>query len=362
MINKIFDSLISAIFCLDKDLNILQINQAAESLFDVSGSRSKGQKITNLLLDADDLESVLKESLDSGQPYTRRQSQLVLLSSQTLMVDYAVSSFKDQTGTRLVLEFQPISRYLRIDRDELLRGHQEATRQMIRGMAHEIKNPLGGIRGSAQLLERVLPDEKLIEYTNIIIEEADRLTRLVDRMLGPNSMPHPSMSNIHELLEKIARLLETESLISLTVNRDYDPSIPEFSFDKELMMQALLNIGRNALQALSDTEEPFITLNTRIERQFTIGKTRHRLVVKIEIEDNGPGIPTTIKEKLFFPMISGRPQGTGLGLSLAQSIIHQHGGTIEYKSRPGATVFSIFVPVTDSSSLDCQQQKEEQRK
>lgn len=352
MINRIFENLSTAIVCLDSNLEILQINQAAESLLDISGTRSMGQKITSMLLNSDDLESVLVDSLDSGQTFTQRRAQFGLLSAETIMVDYSVTSVADRDGcdrdsskVQLILELHPISRYLRIDRDELLRDHQEATRQMIRGLAHEIKNPLGGIRGSAQLLERQLPNEQLQEYTHVIIEEADRLTNLVDRMLGPNSLPQPSRANIHELLERITRLLEIESEGGLEIIRDYDPSIPEFYFDPELLTQALLNIGRNAYQALLDTHHPVITLATRIERQFTIGKIRHKLVLKVDIRDNGSGIPANMQEKLFFPMISGRPKGTGLGLSLAQSIVHQHDGTIEYQSRPGDTVFTVLIPI-----------------
>lgn len=350
-ISRVFDYLSTAIVCLHENLNILHINQAAESLLKISGARSKGQKIIDLLLDCSELESVLVGSLESGQTFTRRQAQLTLLNAESVMVDYSVSSFSDDGGVQLILELHPINRYLRIDRDGLLRSHQETTRQMIRGLAHEIKNPLGGIRGSAQLLERQLPSEDLKEYTHVIIGESDRLTNLVDRMLGPNSLPQPSLSNIHELLERMTRLLEIESGGNLKIDRDYDPSIPEFYFDPELLTQALLNIGLNAFQALCSTEYPRISLTTRIERQFTIGQVRHRLVLKIDVGDNGPGILENIKENLFFPMISGKPKGTGLGLSLAQSIVHQHQGTIEYRTKPGETVFTILIPVLSQGNL-----------
>ena len=360
MISKIFDNLNTAILCLDNRLRCRFINSAAEILLDISGSRSRGLKVTGLFVDSDDLESVLLESLTSGQPFTRRQAEIKLLNTQPITVDYTVSVFRDTMQNMLLLEMFPMSRYIRIDRDEILRDHQDATRQMVRGMAHEIKNPLGGIRGSAQLLQKQLNDPKLAEYTSIIVDEADRLTRLVDRMLGPNTLPKTSVSNIHEQLEKVATLLDTETGSRIEIARDYDPSIPDFAFDSELIVQTLLNIARNAMQALKNTPSPQILLSTRVERQFTIGKIKHRLVAKIDIADNGPGIPDELREKLFFPMISGRPEGTGLGLSLAQSIIQQHDGTIEFSSRAGQTIFSVYIPVSDKSRLDCKKHYSEE--
>jgi two-component system nitrogen regulation sensor histidine kinase GlnL len=238
-----------------------------------------------------------------------------------------------------------LDRYLKIDRDESISTQQQITRQMIRGLAHEIKNPLGGIRGSAQLLERELATEDLRAYTEIIISETDRLTALVDRLLGPNSLPQPSLTNIHEVLERVRTLIELEADPDLEFKTDYDPSIPEVSIDPELMVQVILNIARNAMQSLEATQSSCLRFTTRVERQFTIGVTQHRLVAKIDIVDNGPGIPDELKHHLFYPMITGRPNGTGLGLSVAQSIVHQHHGLIEFESRPGSTTFSIFLPL-----------------
>ena len=223
----------------------------------------------------------------------------------------------------------------------------------MRGLAHEIKNPLGGIRGAAQLLARELPDEGLRDYTNVIIEEADRLRNLVDRMLGSNKLPSLAMTNIHEVLERVASLIEAEAQGSITLVRDYDPSIPDLLIDREQLIQAVLNIVRNALQALSaqsDLRLGRISLRTRTLRQFTIGHTRHRLVVKMEIIDNGPGIPPALQETIFYPMVSGRPDGTGLGLAITQNIISQHQGLIECESHPGHTVFSIFLPLDQGAS------------
>jgi two-component system nitrogen regulation sensor histidine kinase GlnL len=216
-------------------------------------------------------------------------------------------------------------------------------------MAHEIKNPLGGIRGSAQLLERMLDNPELKEYTTIIIEEVDRLRNLVDKMLGPNKLPERLETNIHEVLERVRSLIMVEAAEKLNIIRDYDPSIPEFLADKEQLIQVILNISRNAMQALLSKRQvnspAEITLSTRAVRQFTIGHTKHRLVLHISIIDNGPGIPEDIRESLFLPMVSGRAEGTGLGLSIAQSIINQHQGIIECDSTLGKTHFSIYLPL-----------------
>ena len=247
------------------------------------------------------------------------------------------------------MEIEPRDRLLRISREEEMLAQQETTRVLVRGMAHEIKNPLGGIRGAAQLLERELPDPELKDYTQVIIEEADRLRTLVDRMLGPNTAPRLSPTNIHEVLERVRTLLDAESKGTVTFSRDYDPSLPEFLGDKEQLIQALLNIARNAMEALEahldQQATPEIIFRTRALRQFTIGHKRHRLVCRIDIIDNGPGIPPELLQNVFYPMISGRADGTGLGLSIAQSIIGQHRGLIECDSEPGQTDFIIFIPL-----------------
>jgi len=224
---------------------------------------------------------------------------------------------------------------------------------LVRGLAHEIKNPLGGIRGAAQLLARQLPEESLRDYTNVIIEEADRLRNLVDRMLGSNKLPSLAMTNIHEVLERVCSLVEAESQGCITLARDYDPSLPDVLIDREQMIQAVLNIVRNAMQAISSQNElrlGRITLRSRALRQFTIGHVRHRLVARVEIIDNGPGIPAELQDTLFYPMVSGRPDGTGLGLAITQNIISQHQGLIECESHAGHTAFSIYLPLEQGAT------------
>jgi len=339
------DNLNSAVLCLDHKLRIRLINPSAQNLLAISGTRGIDCPLSEYLLNYRAIESVLFDALQTGQPYTQRKAGLTLHNKDQITVDYTVSPMSEGEWPMLAMEIQPIDRLLRIDRDEAVRVHQETTHQMIRGLAHEIKNPLGGIRGAAQLLADELGGKGLDDYTNIIIEETDRLRNLVDRLLGPNRLPNLQQTNIHEILERICALVEAESP-GLTITRDYDPSIPDLVADKEQLHQGILNIVRNAMQALTDNlDQPEITLVTRTERQFTIGKVRHRLVARIDVIDNGSGIPEHLHEQLFYPMISGRPNGTGLGLSVAHSIISQHHGLIEFESQPGRTVFSLIIPL-----------------
>jgi two-component system nitrogen regulation sensor histidine kinase GlnL len=240
----------------------------------------------------------------------------------------------------------PVDRIRRINREEGFINSAETTQALIRGLAHEIKNPLGGLRGAAQLLEKELPEPALEEYTRIIIEESDRLRALVDRMLGPHQQPKLASLNVHEVLEHIRMLLQAEAGEDVAFERDYDPSLPQMLGDRSQLIQAILNIVRNAVQATRQNEgDRIITLRTRAQRQFTIGPRRHRLVARIDIADNGPGIDAEIRDSIFFPMVSGRPEGSGLGLAISQAIISRHKGLIECQSEPGNTEFSIYLPL-----------------
>ncbi|NTV11477.1 MAG: PAS domain-containing sensor histidine kinase, partial [Zoogloea sp.] len=243
---------------------------------------------------------------------------------------------------RLLLEFRPIDAQLKVAREEQLAHQQQANRELIRNLAHEIKNPLGGIRGSAQLLERELSDPQLREYTQVIIAEADRLQDLMNRLLTSHRMMQPSLLNIHDVLERVRRLILAE-FPKIDVRRDYDTSLPEVSGDREQLIQAILNITRNAAQAVEGEGE--IVLRTRAARQVTLAKRRYRLALQLQVIDNGPGIPEQIRDKIFYPLVSGRENGSGLGLSLAQSFIEQHQGAIEVDSRPGRTCFTVFLPI-----------------
>ena len=349
----LLDNLTTAVILLNAELRLEYMNPAAEMLLGVSGQRSHGQFISELCSESPDGLAALRQAVASGQPFTKREAQLASSSGQQLTVDYAATPISGLRGALLLLELLPRDRLLRITKEEAQLAKQETTRLLVRGLAHEIKNPLGGIRGAAQLLARELPEESLKDYTNVIIEEADRLRNLVDRMLGSNKLPSLAMTNIHEVLERVCSLVEAESQGCITLVRDYDPSLPDVLIDREQMIQAVLNIVRNAMQAISSQNElrlGRITLRSRALRQFTIGHVRHRLVTKIEIIDNGPGIPAELQETIFFPMVSGRPDGTGLGLAITQNIISQHQGLIECESHAGHTAFSIYLPLEQGAT------------
>ena len=350
---SILDNLSAAIVLVDTRLHVTYLNPSAEALLEASGMRVLGEPLGRVLRDRGDptLEQV-KEVVRSGTPFTKRQATLFLISTHDITVDYAVTPFQDEDGQlQLIVELHPLDRLLRISREDAIISSQQRTRALIRGMAHEIKNPLGGLRGAAQLLARELPDDSLQDYTSIIIEEADRLRDLVDRMLGPHKPPERKPLNIHEVLEYVRNLSEAETGTRIAFSRDYDPSIPDLCGDRQQLIQAVLNIVRNAMQALveSDAPAPRITLRTRALRQFTIGGTRHRLVCRVDVVDNGPGIPPGLQESIFFPMVSGRAEGTGLGLSISQSIINQHHGLVECVSEPGHTRFSLYLPLESSN-------------
>ena len=344
----LLDNLTTATILLNANLRLEYMNPAAEMLLAVSGQRSHGQFISELFSESAEALSALRHAVEHAHPFTKREALLTALTGQTLTVDYAVTPILNRGATLLLLEVHPRDRLLRITKEEAQLSKQETTKMLVRGLAHEIKNPLGGIRGAAQLLARELPSEDLKDYTNVIIEEADRLRNLVDRMLGSNKLPSLAMTNIHEVLERVSSLVAAETQGGITLVRDYDPSIPDVLIDREQMIQAVLNIVRNAMQAISTQNElrlGRITLRTRTLRQFTIGHVRHRLVAKVEIIDNGPGIPAELQDTIFYPMVSGRADGTGLGLAITQNIISQHQGLIECESHPGHSVFSIFLPL-----------------
>ncbi|HEY9066260.1 MAG TPA: nitrogen regulation protein NR(II) [Burkholderiaceae bacterium] len=254
-----------------------------------------------------------------------------------------------EASPNVVVELVEIEQQTRQDREERALDQAQVTKELIRNLAHEIKNPLGGIRGAAQLLEMEVESRALTEYTHVIISEADRLQALVDRLLAPHRRPHVVGDvNIHEVCERVRALILAEFPRGLEVVRDYDISIPDFRGDREQLIQAVLNIAHNAAQALSEriaVGDAHITLRTRIARQITLGKQRYRLALDLHIQDNGPGVPEAIRDRIFFPLVSGRDGGSGLGLTLAQTFVQQHLGTIECESEPGRTIFRIVIPL-----------------
>jgi two-component system nitrogen regulation sensor histidine kinase GlnL len=340
----ILDNLSTAVLLLDASLRIRYLNPAGESLLHISSTRATGARLGKIMFIDSDFQQRLNEAISDLHPFAEHEVSFTLAIDREVNVDYMVTPLTNLGDEiMLLLEISVMDRHLRIAREEKLLNEQKSTRNLVRGMAHEIKNPLGGLRGAAQLLERELPSEDLKEYTSIIIHEADRLQTLVDRMLGPNNVPKKQLINIHQVLEHVRQLVQAEVPESIFFNLDYDPSLPELMADPDLLIQAVLNITRNAVHALGDRGE--ITFKTRPQRHFTIGHIHHRLVLQVDIMDNGPGIPEDILDTIFFPMVTGRPEGTGLGLSIAQSMINQHGGLIECHSRPGETVFTIYLPL-----------------
>ncbi len=344
---QILDNLTAAVILLDSQLQIDYINPAAEMLLEASARQLRRRPIDEWFCDQPEDLEVLRSSLHNNHPYTCREAKLRTQGQHALTVDYSVNPIIQQGHSFLLIELQAKDRLIRIEREEELISRHETAKTLVRGLAHEIKNPLGGLRGAAQLLERELPDESLHDYTRVIIEEADRLRNLVDRLLGPRTLPTITQVNIHAVLERVSSLIDAECAGTIKLERDYDPSIPEITGDSEQLIQAILNIMRNSMQALqlNHIAAPCIRLRTRALRQFTLASERHRLVCCVEISDNGPGIPEDILHKIFYPMVSGNPQGSGLGLSIAQSIINQHQGLIECSSEAGSTCFKLFIPL-----------------
>ncbi len=341
----ILDHLNTAVLLFDRDLRLIYLNPAAEILFEVSSRHLVGQQAADLLpCQETNVDQRLAAALASRHPFTEREINIMATDGRTKTVNCTVLPLlNDETEEALLVELNQVDRQLRITREEHLLSQHQATQALIRGLAHEIKNPLGGLRGAAQLLEQELPEPGLREYTRIIIDEADRLQSLMNRMLGPNRMPRFSRVNIHDVLEHVRSLILAESPAGPTIQRDYDPSIPDCMADQDRLIQAFLNLVRNAAAAAGIHGQ--LEFKTRVLRQFTISNHRHRLVLLAQIHDDGPGIPDDIRDQIFFPMISGRPGGSGLGLPIAQELISQHGGLIECDSRPGDTTFLVYLPL-----------------
>lgn len=331
---------------IDQSLLIEDMNPAAENLLGMSVNRARNQSLLQLLGDDPEFRQSSMRALDSGITYA---SELRLgrteVHPEERRVEYRVSLLHDSPAAdRLLVELNDVTRRSKISRENALILQHGAGRQMIRQLAHEIKNPLGGLRGAAQLLERQLDSDELKEYTSVIISEADRLASLVDTLLGPGAAPNKQAVNIHELLEYVIRLLEPGQE-RIDIRRDYDPGLPMFYLDRDQMVQAFLNLLQNATTALEGQGQ--IVLRTRAIMNFTIGDVRHAAAASIEIEDDGPGIPAELQDLIFYPLVTGRPDGTGLGLPTAQELISRHGGLIEFESRPGRTVFSVMIPLTE---------------
>ena len=342
------DLLTTAVLVLDAGARIVHVNQAAELLFETSRKSLIGQPGGRVLGDEVEIRQLVADA-DSNAFGQRRQIMEMRRTGREPLAVQVIATAQYGDVTPLVLEVTEIEQQLKVDREERQLGLTEANRQLLRNLAHEIKNPLGGVRGAAQLLESELASSEQREYTRVIIAEADRLQALVDRLLVPHrSARVVAELNIHEVLERVRMVMLAEFPRGLTIDRDYDASAPELRGDKEQLIQAVLNIVRNAAEALEDriaAGDAKIVLRTRVARQVTIARTRHRLALDLHIIDNGPGIPEELKDRIFFPLVSGRDDGTGLGLTLAQTYIQQHDGLIEVDSRPGRADFRVLIPL-----------------
>lgn len=343
----IIDNLHSAVIVIGENLQVVCMNPAAEMLFHISNIRAVKKNIRELIINEHEFYDRLERSIISSHPYTVYDDQIRIHNHQSIDVDYSVSPIQYLSeGKFLLLEFIRLKTQQKISHEESILSQFEASKSLLRGLAHEIKNPLGGIRGAAQLLERELDNDDIKQYTQIIINEADRLKNLLDRMVGPKDMPTKSDVNIHKILEHVRQLVLAENeKIKLTV--DYDPSIPELHADESMMIQVILNITRNAVTAINSSNniEGKIKFKTRAQRNCKIGSHTYPLVARIDIEDNGAGVTGALQEKIFMPMITGHAEGTGLGLPIAQSLVQQHNGLIEFTSEPGKTIFTILLPI-----------------
>jgi len=374
---ELLDSLVTSVFLLDRDLHITYLNVAAQTLLGLSPNQALGRRITDAVRGAESLVPLFERARQGGEGVLQRELAWPASGGIDRILDCALTEVAiggDASG--FLLEIEDITQHRRLTRENALLAQLGGSRLMVRQLAHEIKNPLGGLRGAAQLLERELLDPALREYTRVIISEADRLTNLLDSMLGPGRPPAKQLVNVHELLERVYRLLRVEAAGEVAIERDYDPSLPVIEVDPNHIIQAMLNLGRNAIQALSGRREgsparadsprsdspvgdspgvdspgvaaPRLTLRTRVASNVGIGGQRHRLVASIQFEDNGPGVPVEIRDTIFYPLVSGRSDGSGLGLGIAQDLVSRHGGLIEFDSAPGRTIFVIYLPMDSS--------------
>ena len=337
---QILNSLINSVLLLDDELAVHYANPAAQQLLAQSSRKLFGTPLPDLVGYFSLNIAVMRESIEAGQGFTDSEVTLVVDGRAHIM---SLTAQALPEGF-ILLELAPMDNQRRLSQEQLQHAQQVAARDLIRGLAHEIKNPLGGLRGAAQLLSKALPDPSLLEYTKVIIEQADRLRNLVDRLLGPQRPSQHITQSIHQVAERVCQLVSMEKPDNVQLVRDYDPSLPELAHDPDQIEQILLNITRNALQALGE-EGGTITLRTRTAFQSTLHGVRYRLVARIDIEDDGPGVPAHLQDTLFYPMVSGREGGTGLGLSIARSLIDQHSGKVEFNSWPGHTEFSVFLPI-----------------
>ena len=340
----LLDNLYTAVLVFDDQLRLSDINNAGETLFFISRSKMCGHGAHEILAASHKLLENVQRTRTTREPRMEWGIALDFPDAKTVCVDCIVTPVVEGEACKeVVLELINADSRVRALRESNLSYMHDAARKSLSGIAHEIKNPLGGLRGAAQLLERELNGSNLVEYTRIIIDEADRLHNLIDRMLAPVARNRPRPVNIHSVLEHTCRVVEAEAIADVNIRRDYDPSLPVLRADREQLIQAMLNICRNALQAIDESGE--VLIRTRIKRRCTIRNLYFKLAVQIDVIDNGPGVPAEIEEHIFYPMVTGRVGGSGLGLSISQSLIRSHNGMIRYERINDMTHFRILLPV-----------------
>ena len=340
------NQMVTAVIVLNEELRIQYVNPAAEALLIKSFNKLSNKTLNTVFFNNPINNLRLKRLLTSGQEFSDSDVILEFFDRRKITVEITASSVDFDNSPHILLEFKQIDQQKQISAEAFQQQQWESARDLIRGLAHEIKNPLGGLRGAAQLLNKELETEQQ-EYTQMIIEQADRLTNLVDRLLGPNQLPNVSAQNIHVVLEKVAQLISFNNPENVKIKKDYDPSIPDIDFDPDKLYQAILNIVNNAIQVIGSGG--VVTLKTRAASNKTINGKRIKLAMQLSIIDNGPGIPKKIQNTLFYPMVSGRANGTGLGLSISQTLINQHHGKLSCVSQPGHTEFIILLPITEAT-------------
>lgn len=341
----------TVVIIIDEHFDILYVNDAALAMLETGVKHIHDRKFYDFFSENGIQRSTFEDAFSNAEDFTETEVQLCFKDGRSVLTDITATCFERQQQRMMLLEIRQIDKQKKITQETMQYAQQQAAKELVRGLAHEIKNPLGGIRGAAQLLEKELsnPDQK--EFTQMIIDQSDRLSNLVDRLLGPNSLPHKQWINIHEIIEKVRSVIDADTSHEIKIERDYDISIPKMFVDPDMLQQALLNIARNSMQALKSAEIECarIQLKTRIARQTVIKGKRHKLCALVSIIDNGPGIPLELRDTLFYPMVTSKPDGSGLGLSIAQTLTDYHEGKIDVQSHPGYTEFTLHVPIKKGS-------------
>ncbi len=339
------DALTVALCVVDADTTVHYVNAAAEALFGAGRRQLAGQALGSAVAIDSEWLARVAPAIASDEAFTVRELRVTpRYSTEQRLIDATVTPWqRGQDAGYAVVELVPVDRHLRIAREASLEAQEAANRHLLRGLAHEIRNPLAGLRGAAQLLAHEASGPSVGEYTDVIVNEVDRLQALVERMVGPVRAPRRDRLNLHEITEHVLSLLRGQAPPGVTLTTAYDPSIPELAGDRDQLIQALLNLGRNAVEAVGS--EGTVVLRTYTLRQFTVRHVRHRLVAAVGVEDDGPGIPGDLAESLFQPMVTSRAEGTGLGLTIAQSLIARHGGLIECERTDQGSVFRVLLPL-----------------